>query len=306
MPNLISVVTPVYNSGKLLNDLHECLRKQTYKDFEWLIINDGSTDKCTLSILDELEANETFVRRFDSHNNGAPVARNKGIKYAKGELIKFIDADDLIPENHFKSQVKKIKGSTQKNDVVVSPVRVLSDFKDSQSIVQANRLREEFFKSPLQNSLQMFEFHHSGCLYQIDFIRSGNIFWDESLRAYQDLDFLWQCMLKGSNFIIDNDTYFINREHNYTERITTSESPGKWISRYSAVENVYEKIKDEQEELLEDVNKRFDKVIVGSLIELPSTGFKLLKKKKKLTGVGLNKGLIIRFFKKLLKACISR
>ena len=95
---LITVFTPAYNRAHLLPRLYESLCKQTFKDFEWLIVDDGSTDdtkRLSLS-LSSREGTDFPIRYFYQENGGKPSAFNNGIGRAKGELFFIVDSDDYI------------------------------------------------------------------------------------------------------------------------------------------------------------------------------------------------------------------
>ena len=92
-PSLISVIVPVYNSAHLITRLLESLVQQSYKAFEVLICDDGSTDN--LKEIIELYESKLNIRYFKNKNFGGPaVSRNIGIKNSKGKFLAFVDADD--------------------------------------------------------------------------------------------------------------------------------------------------------------------------------------------------------------------
>jgi len=93
----VSVIIPTYNYGKYIEKAIDSVLAQTYKDFEIIVVDDGSTDN-TREIIETKYKDK--VRYFYQENSGAPVARNKGIKESKGEYLVFLDADDwFMPEN---------------------------------------------------------------------------------------------------------------------------------------------------------------------------------------------------------------
>lgn len=94
----ISVILPVYNGEVFLQDCLESLVAQTLRDIEIICINDGSTDS-TDEILREFARQDSRIRILRQRNSGSGVARNKGIKIAKGEFIAFLDSDDRFYRN---------------------------------------------------------------------------------------------------------------------------------------------------------------------------------------------------------------
>ena len=99
----ISILTPTYNRGKLLFPLYDSLKNLTFKDFEWLIVDDGSeddTEQYALSwIAHNIENAEFPIRYIKKSNGGKHTAINYGVKKANGELILILDSDDTLPED---------------------------------------------------------------------------------------------------------------------------------------------------------------------------------------------------------------
>lgn len=96
----LSVILPVYNGEKTVGRTVESILKQTYQDFELIIIDDGSTDG-TRKILKTYEQRSEKIRVFHQENAGASMARNAGIEQAQGRYVTFVDADDTVPEDAF-------------------------------------------------------------------------------------------------------------------------------------------------------------------------------------------------------------
>lgn len=98
---MISVVIPLYNKEKqIANTLHTVL-KQTYQDFEIVIVNDGSSDN---SVVEVEKIQDSRIRIIHQQNRGASAARNKGIEEAKYNLIAFLDADDEWKPEYLETQ----------------------------------------------------------------------------------------------------------------------------------------------------------------------------------------------------------
>lgn len=94
-----SVIVPVYNRIDEVDDLLRSLSEQTYKDFEVIIVEDGSTDPCKETV--ERYADRLDVRYFYKSNEGRSIARNHGIERSSGEYLIFFDSDCVIPQNYF-------------------------------------------------------------------------------------------------------------------------------------------------------------------------------------------------------------
>lgn len=111
---LITVFTPAYNRAHLLPNVFESLCKQTFKYFEWVIVDDGSKDDTrSLSLsFSQREGTDFPIRYFYQENGGKHRAINRGVKEARGELFLILDSDDTLPEksletiNHYYQQIK--------------------------------------------------------------------------------------------------------------------------------------------------------------------------------------------------------
>lgn len=97
---LLSIITPVYNAASFLPATIESILNQSFKDFELLLIDDGSTDG-SAEICDAFAQKDNRVKVYHQANSGVSVARNKGIELAKGDFIGFIDSDDLIEQDMY-------------------------------------------------------------------------------------------------------------------------------------------------------------------------------------------------------------
>ena len=123
--NLISVIIPVYNVQDYLPRCLDSVINNSYRNLEIICVNDGSTDNCA-DILKNYENKDSRIHVFSKENGGQSSARNEGLKHCTGNLIAFIDSDDWIHKDYFKTLLEYQK----KNDydvVVCNYVRTLDD-----------------------------------------------------------------------------------------------------------------------------------------------------------------------------------
>lgn len=99
---MITIIVPVYNKEKYVKACLNSLVKQTYKDIEIIVIDDGSKDK-SLKICEEIAKKDNRISVYSKENAGVASARNMGIEKAKGDRIAFIDADDYVKENYIET-----------------------------------------------------------------------------------------------------------------------------------------------------------------------------------------------------------
>lgn len=126
-----SIIIPVYNRPNEVDELLESLSKQTYLDFEVLLIEDGSTEKCDL--VAQKYNDEINIRYYYKENSGRSETRNYGMEKAKGEYFVFFDSDCIIPHFYF----EKIKKTLTENytDSYGGPDKADESFSDLQKAI---------------------------------------------------------------------------------------------------------------------------------------------------------------------------
>ena len=96
---MISIFTPTYNRAYCIHKLYESLCRQTSDNFEWIVIDDGSSDNTAELINKFIQEKKIKINFVCQPNSGKHVAINNGVKIAKGELFFIVDSDDILPEN---------------------------------------------------------------------------------------------------------------------------------------------------------------------------------------------------------------
>ncbi len=116
---LVSVIVPCYNLGLYIEEALESVKKQTYDNIEIIIVDDGSTDEGTLSLLEKIKKT-TDMNVIFQKNTGPSGARNRGIKEAKGKYILCLDPDDKIYKGYIKHAVDMFENSSSDIGIVTS------------------------------------------------------------------------------------------------------------------------------------------------------------------------------------------
>ena len=92
----LSIITPFYNAGAHFEQTYNCLMNQSFTDYEWIIVNDGSTREADVEHLKKLAETDARIRLFHQENGGQSKAKNCGVSEAVTDIIVFIDADVLV------------------------------------------------------------------------------------------------------------------------------------------------------------------------------------------------------------------
>lgn len=124
----VSIIVPIYNTGIYLNKCIESLLNQTLRDIEIILVDDGSTDE-SVYICDKYAQYDRRVKVIHKKNEGVSIARNTGIKKAKGEYIGFIDSDDWIELNMYENLYNCAK--SKRADIVFCDATTIYDDKEN-------------------------------------------------------------------------------------------------------------------------------------------------------------------------------
>lgn len=95
MSNVVSIITPTYNSAKYIAETIQSVQSQTYQNWEWIIIDDGSSDETEKIVKAFIEKDKRIQFHKLEKNSGPAIARNIGIEKASGNFMTFLDADDI-------------------------------------------------------------------------------------------------------------------------------------------------------------------------------------------------------------------
>tara|TARA_B100000886_G_scaffold335062_1_gene291542 strand:- start:474 stop:1343 length:870 start_codon:yes stop_codon:yes gene_type:complete len=140
--DLISIIIPCFNSGKTIKRTIKSIDNQTWVSKEIIVVNDGSNEKDTLNVLQELKK----VKVINQKNMGLPSARNNGVKNSMGNYLLFLDADDWLEPNALEYMFKNLLDTKK-------PAFIFSDIKlegDANNIV---RKKYNFFEQLFLNQL---------------------------------------------------------------------------------------------------------------------------------------------------------
>lgn len=174
----------VFNGESWLSESIQSVLAQTFTDFEFIIVNDGSRD-CSLEIIKHFADQDSRIRIFDKPNTGLADSLNYGIRRARGDWIARIDADDLCESQRLEKQIKLIR--SVKDLVLVGTGLKLIDKHGLVGKVYEYPSNHENLVNRLTRGSSFFA--HSSAMYRTSFVRKLGMYRQRILRA-EDLD-LW-------------------------------------------------------------------------------------------------------------------
>ncbi len=216
---LISVIIPAFNCEKSINCTVDSIISSGLKDYEIVLVNDGSTDN-TSSVCNSLCTQYSFIKYFEQENSGVSSARNKGINIATGEYILFFDSDDTAEENDFSECVDIIK--REKPDILVYGMSF--DYykngklyrRDKLVPEQTGLLNKTQIKAELE-SLYNTNSITSACnkIYRKALISDNNILFNTDYFLMEDFLFSLECLKVCENiYCLPKDLYHYKQSEN--------------------------------------------------------------------------------------------
>lgn len=212
----ISVIVPVYNVEKWLNMCIYSILAQSYKNLEIILVNDGSTDK-SKDICDSYSKKDNRVRVLNIKNSGQSVARNIGLKEAKGDYILFIDSDDYISDKAIIEKFINILDSNNYDFIYTSYCR----FEDGNEekiteILPINLTNDEIKnkegKDILVDLLNKNSFHHAPYLKvcRKEFILNNKLFFREGY-YHEDAEWTFKVFYYAKKIFIYDKPWYMRR-----------------------------------------------------------------------------------------------
>lgn len=213
----LSIIVPVYNVEEYLNRCIDSLLKQTLKEIEIILVDDGSTDSSP-QICDEYEKNNSNIKVLHLENGGPARARNKGIEIATGEYIGFADSDDYCHPEQFEKLYQNAKDNN-------SDIAMCSFFVDSVKGLEPIIIPFQ----PLYNSNEEIKNKVIRCFYgeyvhglnslwikifRRSLLNDNNIRMDETLRRAEDKWFIFEALKVSDvfSYIKENLYYYYQNE----------------------------------------------------------------------------------------------
>ena len=260
MDKKISIVIPVYNSEKTIGKTISSILKQTYGNFEVIIIDDGSTDR-SKEIIENF--NDKRIIYNYQENQGVSIARNNGITLATGEYISFIDSDDMVKECFLEDFIKALNKNPDADLITCKFVRTKSvedyELNGSDKLNSQAKEENEAYKEYSGNKIYklLYEEFNGYCfnkIYKKRIIDKNSIKFDKTIFMGEDLLFNFE-FLSHSKLALG----FENRNYIYVvneNSLSKSKSSLKWFT----ILDSYEKILN----LNLDLNKQIESKVIYS------------------------------------------
>ncbi len=208
----VSIVIPVYNSEKFLDNCIQSIINQTYKNLEIILIDDGSKDNSAY-ICNEYAKQDNRIKFIQNRNHGVGYTRNCGIKASMGDFIAFIDSDDTVESNYIEEMIKVFYDC----DLVICNLYDVYELSNRRIIRHIEKdmltgdIKNDYY---LLNSRVIYPFVK---LYKLNIIKENDIFFKEDMVTAEDQVFNYEYIRYVKSY------KFVNKAlYNYFHRKKTS------------------------------------------------------------------------------------
>jgi glycosyltransferase involved in cell wall biosynthesis len=192
----VSIITPSFNREKLVVETAQSIFSQDYPNFEWIIVDDGSTDN-SRRVLQGFAENDSRVKIFKRSRTpkGACVCRNQGVEYSTGKYLIFLDTDDLLEPFCLKQRVESMEQHPEL-DFAIFPSLMFQNTPFDLNLwwnidKEASELQRQLHQDAICQG--------TGVIWRKDsFVKIG--LWDEQLLLWQDIDLFLRAYLQKYNY----------------------------------------------------------------------------------------------------------
>lgn len=251
MPKL-SIIVPVYNVEKYLDKCLEKILNSTYKDFELIVINDGTKDNSEQIITKYLD-NEKYkdkITYISKENSGLSDTRNLGMSKAKGEYIAFVDSDDYIQTTMYETMMNK---ALEKNyDIVACDVKLVYEDSDKEKIISSAYEKDLFNKDEIKQTMLTYypvvwnKIYKKSLLEGIEF--SKGVWYEDmefNLKVYPRINSIGVVKEPLYNYLQRGNSITYTYNDKLYDIITNMDT----VIKYYKAQGIYEEYKEELEYL---------------------------------------------------------
>lgn len=244
----ISAIIPIYNVQDFIRECVESVIKQTLKNIEIILVNDGSTDQSMEEIKDLVNKYNIIV--INQENRGLSAARNTGLKYASGKYISFIDSDDYIEPNF----LQKLYDCAEKYDLDIAMGGHTKLFENGDLIERRRTIKLldsglKTGKEILYNSIQLNDYRMEvwDDLYKREFLLENQLSFYEGI-LHEDEEFTLKCLLVAKRVqVVDSVGYmYRQRQGSIINRIPTKKNMNSLIIILNYFIQIYHQEKDKK------------------------------------------------------------
>lgn len=212
----LSIIVPIYNVEKYLDECLESIYKLDEIEYEVILVNDGSTDSSLEIAKKYMYTYNNKTKLVDKKNGGLSSARNAGLEVAQGEYVSFIDSDDIIVVDEYKKFFRE--GKNKKLDVMVGNMRYFMEEKIGEPLYRSNYVKNlgvkkgtEFFLALFEKKQKCFREEVVDDIYKREFLLENKLFFRDKL-IHEDSLFTPLVYLKAERVEYIDRAFYLYRQ----------------------------------------------------------------------------------------------
>ena len=239
MNKLVSIIIPTYNRAYLIGETLESIIAQNYKNWECIVVDDGSSDNTATLISDYIKKDNRFqyFQRPVERMKGANACRNYGFELSKGEYIKWFDSDDIMHADFLEKQAEVLENNSDldfcasfSNTFLGTTHNIVAYNNPEVTICDSNTIKNYI--------LGKIIFLTPSPLWNISFLKGKKLF-DESLTNAHETDFNFRRLIEGGRFYYLTDVHFFVRRGHQSIDLNSNNDPESIKSMFVYYEKVY-------------------------------------------------------------------
>ena len=285
--DLISIIVPIYNVEKYINDCIQSIIEQTYKKIEIILINDGSTDKSGEKC-NKYARKDKRITVINTKNEGVSKARNIGIQEAKGKYITFIDADDYVERNYVENLYRQCIDNCA--DMSICGIQDVTEKKIK--VKKSNKIKEILNSEEALKELLNEKYYPCvvwAKMYKKEIFK--NIRFNEKTKIAEDLEIIYKLIDQCNKISVDTSKYLYNYRKRKTS-VTNSKYNEAWENEIKICDQIINFIEKKYPNIKDFAIKRYIRINVSCI-------YKILNNKQQHDKIKKLKANINKYEKKL-------
>ena len=265
MQALISIVIPVFNRANLIGETLQSIQKQSYTNWECIVVDDGSTDT-TVAVIEKYVQKDRRIRYYKrpiSKPKGANACRNYGFALSKGAYVNFFDSDDVMHHDKLKLQVEQLQNNPTYSFTVCQTLVFENTIENTLGLRKNKIYTKDFFNAFVANQIKWLT---QAPLFKTSFLKEYAISFDESLQQSQERDFFLKVLAVVDDYLYNNTPLVYFRKH--SSSISSGvQSESKLYSNFKVSVTTLQNYKAQlNEQAIHYTQKRIHKVMYTALL----------------------------------------
>ena len=238
-PTKISVIIPAYNTETYIAQCLLSLVKQTFREIEILVVDDGSTDN-TRSIVKTFIQHDKRIKLITQENQGAGIAKNNALNQATGEFVAFVDSDDFLEKDALETAFNTcLKNNV---DLVVFGANGILENKKCKCLYGIEKVPQKFKNqicqpAEIQKNLFNIPVIAMCKLYNREFLIKNNIYFQDTKTGEDQIFFIKSMLLAKSAYILSKNIYNYRRKRKGSLTFTKKKKDNSVIYNFYAIED---------------------------------------------------------------------